>query len=86
MAKSKCKQCSSTLPSGDKHALCEVCRKVKRTDDLVAKATEKRKSDAIDDSILDDDDPPKTVTKVAASAESNSTSSALQQTVELLAA
>ena len=72
MAKSKCKQCSSTLPSGDKHAYCDTCRKNKKGDDPCVKgrsckfcenmakaATEKRKSECIDDSILDEDNPQK---------------------------
>ena len=99
MAKTKCKHCSTTLSSGDKHSYCEVCRKSKKGDypcvkgrtckfcDCLAKSAgdKKKSSELVDDSLLDDDDPPKVIYKVAASTESNSSNSALQQTIELLA-
>ena len=66
MAKTKCKLCSSTLPSGDIHSHCLTCRNNKKGDDpcvkgrsckfceVVAKATQKKVSDggSVDDSIL----------------------------------
>ena len=90
MAKTKCKLCSSTLPSGDIHSYCLMCRNSKKGDDpcvkdrtckfyeVVAKATQKKVNDggAVDDSILDDPDPPSAVAKVATSAESTSSTSA----------
>ena len=97
IVKSKCKHYSATLSSGDRHAFREVCRKNKKGDDpcvkgktckfcdLLAKAAMEKKTDFVDDSILDEDDPPKGIqSKNFASIESNSSNNAMQHRLSML--